>query len=142
MRTIYFDITSGDSSLNQVLQLVNYDSLDRIHLFHDALDSCVEQNDLVVQLVVNLLCKLLAAHFSVVKVIHHLHVNEQVAELGLCRSHIVLRNLFSFHGCNVLMHLLLECIVVLLTMLDFILVLFVVGFTFFPVVNLINDRSI
>ena len=93
MTAVDLNLAVWDDLLDEGLDLINYGSLNRIHLLHDAFYALIKEDHLIVQLVVDLLrIALLLIELSLVTFITKgfLHINQQIVKLSLCLSNILL----------------------------------------------------
>ena len=93
MTAIDLNLAVWDDLLDEGFDLINYGSLNRIHLLHDAFYALMKEDHFIVQLVVDLLrIALLLIELSLVTFITKgfFHINQKIVKLSICLSNILL----------------------------------------------------
>ena len=117
MAAVDLDVTVGDDLLDEGVNLVDYDRLDRFDLVHDRLDTLIEEDHLVVQLVEDLLGvarALLVERLLAFLAKRILHLNEEVVVLDLRLCNQLLRRMRLLHKGHICLQIALLFYVFLL----------------------------
>ena len=117
MAAVHLDVAIGDDLLDEGVNLVNYDCLDRFNLVHDRLDTLIEEDHLVVQLVEDLLGvarALLVQRLFAFLAERVLHLDEEVVVLDLRLGNQLLRGLSLLHQGHICLQIVLLFYVFLL----------------------------